>query len=1031
MKARFGDWHGRIAPPCNPTYRKFAMLTAHGSNAVGTGKRTAANAFRAVIQATGLLAILVAPASGQETAAVTQPVTAVSTSASLATRIDQLLTPKIKQLTAPEAEAGQLLRRLSLDLRGVVPTREELDAFVADQSPARWTNWVEKFLADPLCDEHLAVFLDRTLMLRRGHTLVDRVAWINYLREQVAADTPIDVITKQLLYSPWWNRDQRPAQKFFLDRRGDPNLITRDLGRVLLGRDMQCAQCHDHPIVDDYKQIDYHGLLAYVSTSGLTEVTYKDADGKDQKVQLYVERAAGDAPFESVFDKGVPFRSGPRLVDQAEQFEEYQMPDARYIAEAPAGALAGAAMPPKVSRRQLLAEQLATRSNRAFVANWANRIWSLAFGQGLVQPLDMHHPNNPPSHPALFALITEGLIESDMRPREFLKQLTLSQAYRRGGLIQLGSVLAVSAKTPPAPNLVAVRALATTKLADAKSREEALVAAESAALKDYETARDVWRNIQGERAKIRTELDAAEAAMLAAKKKSTDAGGLLAAVLKRQADTASRISLLDDSAAKLQQAASLAGGEDAELKQAIAVTKQRADAARATLPEIEKAVANTKAAADATAPELATATLKVQEVVAKLQPVHQSLAAADATMVASRLQWSEACRALKVNEMTTKRNEHVVAWLDGLDISSQLAGQLATATQVVATIESELPAANELIATAQAQFTVAQAAEQTAASALIKANEVLTRHAADIGQLQQSLEALVASAKLIAAAEPLAAAQTAITTELEARRNQAVAIQTAFDAARQTADAAMAATEARAQELATHQANKKAIDDRIAAARATVATQEAALTEAKNATNEKWMAINADASRQLMIAPLQALTPEQLCWSTLRVTGVLDAHIRAEAAELEKHSPLAADADAATKAIRHRQAVRGACDKLRGNADVYVSLYASGPDKTEDDFFASADQALYTANAGKVFAWAGPGNNNVTQQAIALTDNTEIARAMYWTLLARQPTVEETKMVNEQVAASGDGRNAVIQEMVWGLLASAEFRFVN
>lgn len=1000
------------------------MNTAQGSTAVWAHERPRIASLLAILAVAFGVVAWTPHAGAQEAQVAPIPST-------LAARIDQLLAPEIEQLTAPEAEAGQLLRRLSLDLRGVVPTREELDAFVADPSPDRWSLWIDKFLADPLCDEHLVTFLDRTLMLRRGHTQVDRVSWINYMRDQVAADTPIDVLTKQMLFSPWWNRDQRAAQKFFLDRGGDPNLITRDLGRVLLGRDMQCAQCHDHPLVDDYKQIDYHGLLAYVSTSSLTEVTYKDAEGKDQKVQLYVERAAGDAPFESVFDKGVPFRSGPRLIEQTEQFEAYQMPDARYVAEPPAGSLAGPTMPPKVSRRQALADQLAARSNRAFVANWANRFWSLAFGQGLVQPLDMHHPHNPPSHPALFALITDGLLETDMRPRKFLKELTSTQAYRRGGLTRIESIMI--APTIPAndPQLVAVRATSTAKLGDAKTREAALVTAEAETLKAYEAARDAWRAVQGERAKIRSELDAAEGALLAAKKKSTDAGALLAAAQKRQADTASRISLLDESATKLQQAAALAGGEDAELKQAIAVAKQRADAARASQPEVDKAVADTKAAADATAPELAATTAKVAEIVARLQPVHQSLAAADAAMIASRLKWSEVCKALKVNEKTATRHEQVLAWLDGVDTSARVAGEVATAKQAVATIESELPAANELIVAAQTQLSAAQAAEQTAASEVTKATEALARHVAEIAQLQQSLESLAASVKLVSTAEPLTTAQTAITSELEARRTQMGALQTALDASKQAVTVATTATATKAQELASHQANKQAIESRITAARGAVATHEAALASAKTAVNEKWVAINTDAARQVATASLQALTPEQMCWSTLRVTGMLDAYVRIEAAELEKTTPLAADADAATKAARHRQAVRGAFDKLRGNADVYVSLYASGPDKTEDDFFASADQALYTANAGNVFAWAGPGNNNVTQQAIAMTDNTEIAKAIYWTLLARQPTAEETKLVSEQIVAAGEGRNAVIQEMVWGILASAEFRFVN
>lgn len=262
-----------------------------------------------------------------------------------------------------------------------------------------------------------------------------------------------------------------------------------------------------------------------------------------------------------------------------------------------------------------------------------------------------------------------------------------------------------------------------------------------------------------------------------------------------------------------------------------------------------------------------------------------------------------------------------------MDSTIRLAGELTAANQAVAAIEAELPATNELIAAAQAQLTAAQAAEQAAAAEALNANEMVNRQAAAIAQLQQSIDALIASSKLVSTAEPLVAAQSAITSELEARRGQLTAMQSTVDVAKLATAAAVMATAARTQELATHQAAKKSIDDRIAAARAVVANHEAALVTAKTAVNDKWAAVSVDSSRLLETASLQALTPEQLCWSTLRVTGVLDAYIRAEAAELEKQSPLATDADAVTKAVRHQQAVRGAFDKLRGNADVYVSLY--------------------------------------------------------------------------------------------------------
>lgn len=280
------------------------------------------------------------------------------------------------------------------------------------------------------------------------------------------------------------------------------------------------------------------------------------------------------------------------------------------------------------------------------------------------------------------------------------------------------------------------------------------------------------------------------------------------------------------------------------------------------------------------------------------------------------------------------------------------------------------------------------------------------------------LDTVDAAGRLAGEASNAKQSLTAIESEMPA----AVAIIASLEG---QLSAAQQAEQAAASELT------KAIQDRIAVARDAVTAKETELAAANTTTTEKFKSIEHEASRQLATAALQPLTPEQLCWSTLRVTGVLDAYMRTEAAELEKATPLAVDADATTKALRHRQALRQAFDKLRGHADAFVSLYASGPDKTEDDFFASADQALFTANAGSVYAWAGPGNDNVTQKAIAMTDNAQIAQMMYWTLLCRPPTAEESQLISEQIVASGENRNAVIQEMVWGLLASVEFRFVN
>ncbi|MEZ6133645.1 MAG: DUF1549 domain-containing protein [Pirellulaceae bacterium] len=968
-------------------------------------------------------------------AAVAEPATDVSTPegqavTQLYARIDALLAGEQDLMVAPPAADGELLRRLSLDLRGVIPTSEELDAFVSDSSPIRWQVWVDRFLADPLCDEHLVNFLDRTLMMRRAHTLVDRASWLAFLREQIESNVPLDEFSKRILYAPWWNQENRAAQRFFLDRGGDPNLIARDIGRVFLGQDLQCAQCHDHPLVDDYKQTDYHGLVAFFTPSKLVEASYMDANGKEQKMQLYVETPAGDAAFESVFNAGVPYRSGPRLPDRVEHFEEYVLPDKRLAAAIPTDAFKGIPPPPLFSRRQELAQQLASRDNFPFVSNWANRLWALVFGQGLVDPVDMQHADNPAVHPALFALVTDGLIETDMQPRRFIAQLVLTQAYQRGGFSALETqssdgfprVLSTEQSVSLGQEFQAQRAALDSRL-------EELSESEKVASQNYEKALDTWREIQTERAAIRTELDAAEAGLLGEQKKSNDAAGALAAAEKKLADTQSRVSLLDDAAMKLQQAVALADGEDAELKQAIELSQQRSASIKGTLPDVEKGVADAKAAVDATVPSLALAVAKTQEVVAKLQPVHHRLQAADESLLAARSEWKRANISKRDIQQQLTYAENTLGWLKALADAERLQSEGTITSQSIASIEADIARLAKEVAAVESQHVDSLAANAANAETLATIQKTMERHASEIMKLEQATAALAQAAELIVAPEALNSAQATIRQELENRRAQSGELQSQIDHAQQTLASSMAQVARDQQALEAQQAEAALREQELASARERLTQNSSELSAAQNLADEYWAKVNDGNSRYLKHARLRALSPEQLCWSTLRITGQLDAHIQAELVELEKQNPVPADADDAVQAARQRQAVRAAFDKLRGNSDVFVSLYASGPDKTQDEFFASADQALFTANAGSVFAWAGPGNNNVTQRAIAMTDGSDIAQAIYWTLLCRKPTDVEIQLVNEQLAGAGDSRNTVIQEMVWGLLASAEFRF--
>jgi hypothetical protein len=186
--------------------------------------------------------------------------------------------------------------------------------------------------------------------------------------------------------------------------------------------------------------------------------------------------------------------------------------------------------------------------------------------------------------------------------------------------------------------------------------------------------------------------------------------------------------------------------------------------------------------------------------------------------------------------------------------------------------------------------------------------------------------------------------------------------------------------------------------------------------------------IGADRQHQHATAVDRPLSPEQLTASILRSTGILHSYIANELVELNKTAELGPDATEEQKRVRDKQALRGAIDKLQGYFDIFSNLYASGVGQTSDDFFASPDQALYLANGGAVFPWSGPNGSNIASQLLQMNDPQSVAKKLYEGLLSRTPTPLEEQFIVEQYTAAGEQRPGVIQELVWGILAGAEYR---
>ena len=203
---------------------------------------------------------------------------------------------------SPEASRATLARRVSLDLRGLPPTLDELDTFLEDASPDAYQRLVSRMLSSPQFGEKMALLwmdLARYGDTNGFHSDSTRHAWIwrewviaaynqnmpfdRFTVEQLAGDLLPNATLQQQIASGF-NRNSR----FNEEGGADPDewLVyyavdrTKTLGRVWLGLTLDCAECHSHKY-DPISQREFYQLYAFfnsleeVGAGGVTGFHYQ------------------------------------------------------------------------------------------------------------------------------------------------------------------------------------------------------------------------------------------------------------------------------------------------------------------------------------------------------------------------------------------------------------------------------------------------------------------------------------------------------------------------------------------------------------------------------------------------------------------------------------------------------------------------------------------------------------------------------------------------------------------------------------
>jgi len=249
--------------------------------------------------------------------------------------VDQLRAARLQ--LSPQADRVTLIRRLSLDLLGLPPTLNEVDAFVADSSPDAYEQLVDRLLASPHFGERwgrhwldsvgyadtVGFDVDATLIIQSEgkwryrdwviHALNTDKPYDRFVTEQLAGDELVpwrtaEHYTPEIVDSLVATGFLRTARDYTHEPESTIPLnfyeILHDTVEIvsssLLGITLNCARCHDHKF-DPLTQQDYYGLMAcftpsYNPTDWRVVSPYKDrADDRTLPDVSPSDKAAIDA----------------------------------------------------------------------------------------------------------------------------------------------------------------------------------------------------------------------------------------------------------------------------------------------------------------------------------------------------------------------------------------------------------------------------------------------------------------------------------------------------------------------------------------------------------------------------------------------------------------------------------------------------------------------------------------------------------------------------------------------------------------
>ena len=287
----------------------------------------------------------------------------------------------------PIVDDATFLRRVSLDLVGLLPTPEELAKFVADDSPGKRSRKVHEILNRNVqyADHWMSFWNDLLRNDYAGTGYIDggRKQITGWLYQSLRENKPYDLFAQELL-------DPSPESEGFIRGikwRGRVNAsqvreiqYAQNITQVFLGINLKCASCHDS-FIDHWKLDDAYGLAAVISEKPL-EIHRCDQPTGHTATAKFLFPELGEID--------------PKL--------------------------------PRKKRLATVAQLMTSKNNGRFPRTIVNRLWQRMLGRGLVHPVDIMA--NPAWSEEILDGLATALAESDYDLKHVLALIANSRAYQ-------------------------------------------------------------------------------------------------------------------------------------------------------------------------------------------------------------------------------------------------------------------------------------------------------------------------------------------------------------------------------------------------------------------------------------------------------------------------------------------------------------------------------------------------------------------------------------------------------------------------